>query len=272
MADGNRAGMNLTVPLALAAQNLRGTESYPFTDMALGIGSYCLTMSQFFDDFTRWTGPVATGTGGGYEVINVGSTIAMDVTDQLSGNGKLLLTSGTGASDHAQVSTELAITAMGAGVRQVVGCRVQCDDPDEMDFRFGLHTPAGNLFDGTGITDRITLTLQGLNVGNLANTLVAKDGSSTGFTFTDDIRDELLTAVATVLWFAFVVQADNAVQVVYSTNNGSTFKEAVVIDASEADLPDEDTDVMALGLDVQSGLGNAVNLSVDWMAHSKMIG
>ena len=273
MADENRAGMNLTVPLALAQQNLRAGEPFPFTDMALGIGSYCLRMSQFFDDFTQWRGPVVTGTGGGWEVINVGSTIGMDVSDALSGNGKVLLTSGTGASDHFQISSELPITAMGAGVRQVFGCRVQVDDPDEMDFRFGLHTAGGNLFSLVGLTDRLLLILQGLNAGNLAIVSVDQDsGGPSSVVIDTDIRDEMFAAISTVLWVAMVVQPDNSVQVLYSTDNGNKYKEAVVIANTQANLPDAAADTMAIGLDIQSTLGNVVACSVDWMAHSKMIG
>ena len=271
MGEG-RAGIGLSSPPAYAEGNLRGGVPHPFGEMHVGIGSINLPRSHFFDDFTRWSGPTTTGTEAGWTVIATGTTIQQDLTDQLEGNGKLLLVGSTGASDTAQIGTALPITAMGAGRRQVVGCRFNVDDVDESAGNFALVTAGADLFALTGDDDKIQFFWQGLNAGNAAGVVIDKDaGGPTSLPFTTAVRDEILAAMASVVQLAMVVNADNSVDALYSTDDGMSWKLALNISETEANLPDEATDTMTLAFQVAATLTNTVNCSLDWMTHSKEI-
>lgn len=264
----------LSSPIVLAGQNVRDSVIIdPLRNMNLALGSHTLLQSTWADDFENYAGPIATGTSGGYTatIVGGGSSIGNDTTDILEGNGKVALVAGTGASDHAQLSTATGLTAMAQSKRMVAAWRVKVVSMDDAVISMALHEPGGDLFAANGGADSIQFVLQGLNAGNNAIVVRKKDNVAASDVLSTTLRDELFTAIERVMVFIIIVNVDNSVSVAYSINNGATWLSILEIPSTATNLPDEVTDILAMGIDVQAALGQTATASLDWMGFTKTI-
>lgn len=261
------AGQNLSAPIAAAIGNARNGLGSPLESMHVNVGSFRLPRTQLMEDFSPFPGAVATGVGGGWETIAAGATVDNDNAGVFPGNGVVLLNAAAVATDHIQLTTELGVTNAGSGKRIICATRVLLDVIDETDFKLGFATPGGNWVTFAGITDRIFGVIQGLNAGNLV--ALATERASGGVTTTAataTIRDEILAAAGSGLQLAVNVASNNTCTLLYSLDDGDTWKAAATLDGADASIPN--TATLSTGIDM-SGTTTPANAYVDWISYSK---